>query len=402
MKNIKNQFPWIAKHPDWVYADSGATSLKPQCVLDAINNFYIDYGTNTHSTDSAISYSTSEYVAASRQEIAAFIGCHADELIFTSGATESLNMIAFGLIPFLQPGDEIVTTYGEHGSNLMPWQVLEERCGVVLKYAGQQNALPTVQDIVSLVNEKTKVVTFASGYNLTGHQFDEKTITQAVKAKNPHTMVCVDMTQSIQHRPFNAHECGCDFAACSGHKIFAPTGIGLAFLKKEHQAKMLPYKYGGGMNFRLDKHSYELMENTDKFEGGTPNIEGIFGFRAAVQFVKELGYDYIQQQEAELVAYAKQELSKIDNVILVNEDMHAPILAFGLQGVFAQDLATYLGSKKIIVRGGLSCAKLIPNIIGCFTPVRASLFVYNDKQDIDRICQALREYKKGDELDGIL
>ncbi len=401
MNNLKQQFPWIAKHPDWVYADSGATSLKPQCVLDAINDFYVNYGTNTHSTDSSISYSTSVHVAEARQEIAQFIGCDADELVFSSGATESLNLIAFGLVPFLKPGDEIITTYGEHGSNLMPWQVLEERHGIVLKYAGKKNEIPTVDDFVALVNEKTKVVTFASGYNLTGHQFDEKAITQAIKAKNPNVMVCIDMTQSIQHRPFNAHDCGCDFAACSAHKIFGPTGIGLAYIKKQHHAQMRPYKYGGGMNFRLDAHSYELMENIDKFEGGTPNIEGIFGFLAAIRFVKEIGYDFIAKQEAELVAYAKQELAKIDQVILVNPDMQAPILAFGIAGVFAQDLASYLGSKKIIVRGGLSCAKLMTHIIGSFTPVRASLFIYNDKSDIDKLCQALKEYKKGDELNGL-
>lgn len=401
MTNIKNQFPWIEKHPGWVYADSGATSLKPQCVLDAINNFYINYGTNTHSTDSSISHSTNEYVSQARKEIGEFIGCNEDEVVFTSGATESLNLIAFGLIPFLNEGDEIVTTYGEHSSNLLPWQVLEERHGVKLKYAGKKEENPTLQDFIDSVNEKTKVVTFASGYNLTGYQFNEKEIVKAIKDKNPNVLVCIDMTQSIQHRPFNAKDCNCDFAVCSAHKIFGPTGIGLAYIKKEHQSKMRPYRYGGGMNFKIDVHSYELMENIEKFEGGTPNIEGIFGWRAAVKFVKEIGYDFIQEKEKELIAYAKQELSKIENVVILNQDMKAPIIAFGIGGVFAQDLATYLGSKGIIVRGGLSCAKLMPNIIGAFTPVRASLYIYNDKSDIDRICQALKEYKKGDELNGI-
>ena len=400
-KNLKNNFPWFKNHPDYTYFDSAATALKPRCVIQAITKYYEEYCSNPHNTDSALTYQTSEIIHQTKIKLGNLIHCDPDEIAFTSGATEGLNLIAHGLSDEIQPGDEIVLTYGEHASNILPWMEVAKQCGAKIVYAGKEHQIPTVQDFINALSPKTKVVAFASGFNVTGTANDEAKITKAIKQYSPNIFVVVDATQSITHREINIAHDQFDFMACSAHKMFGPTGLGMVRIPKAIISKMKPLRYGGGMNFSINTQDYQLLENISKFEGGTSHAAGIFGWGAAIDFLQAIGYKAIQKHELELAEYAKEQLSKIPEIKIYNLHEHAPNIAFNFAGVSAQDLASYLGSKKMIVRSGLSCAKLLCHILDTNSLIRISLSIYNTKEDLDRLYEILKNYQKGDELDGL-
>lgn len=401
LKNIKDYFPWFKNNPDYVYFDSAATSLKPQVVIDAIKDYYEKFSTNPHNSDSKFSFKVHELIAQTKKLLADLIGCDGEEIAFTSGATEGLNLIANGIKKYLKKGDEVVLTYGEHASNILPWMKLRDEIGIKIIFVGKEHQTPNVEDFLKVLTNRTKVVTFASGYNVTATSLNEKEITKAVKEYNPKIIVSIDATQSIAHRKLNAHLDDYDFLVCSAHKIFGPTGIGLAYLKKTWIPKLDPLKYGGGMNFSITETDYTLLETIDKFEGGTPHVAGICGWKAAVEFFNQIGYEKIQKHDHDLADYAREKLSQIQNLTIYNLHEHSPNIAFNIKDVFSQDLASYLGNKKIIVRSGLSCAKLICKILDTYSLVRASMFIYNDFSDIDKLYDALKYFKKGDILDGL-
>lgn len=401
MLNIKHYFPWFNNNPGYVYMDSGATSLKPQMMIDAVVDYYTNWSTNPHNTDSKLTYHVHDMVEDTRKEIAKLIHCSSDEVVFNSGATEGLNLIADGIIDLLNEGDEIILTYGEHASNILPWMHIAEIKKLKIKYAGEKFRMVEPEDYLKVLTPKTKVVSFASGYNLTGNSLDETKITKIVKEFNPEIMVVVDATQSIQHREINIEKSGFDFMVCSAHKMFGPTGVGMTYIKKSLQPKVKPLRYGGGMNFSIETQSYTLMDGVMKYEGGTQNIAGILGWRRAIDFLKEIGYEKIHEHEVELAKYAREKLSQIDNLIIYNEGTDSPTIAFNYEGVFCQDLAGYLGKNKIIVRSGLSCAKLYCNLIDTKALVRCSLYIYNDKKDVDYLYEVLKKFKKGDELNDL-
>lgn len=401
MLDIKHYFPWFKNNPEYVYMDSGATSLKPQSMIDAVVNYYTTWSTNPHNTDSSLTHHVHDMVDETRQALADLVNCDFDEVIFNSGATEGLNMIADGIIDQLTEGDEIVLTFGEHASNILPWMHIAEIKKLKIKYAGEKYRMPEPIDFKNILSPRTKVVSFASGFNLTGNSLNESEITRIVKEYNPNIMVVVDATQSIQHRPLNVKRDGYDFLVCSAHKMFGPTGVGMVYIKKSLQPVVKPLRYGGGMNFSIEQQSYTLMDGYMKYEGGTQNIAGILGWKAAIDFIKEIGYEAIHEHEVMLGNYAREKLSQIPQVIIYNEGTDSPTIALNYEGVFCQDLAAYLGKNKIIVRSGLSCAKLYCNLIDTKALVRCSLYIYNTKADVDRLYEVLKNFKKGDELDGL-
>lgn len=402
IKDIKKQFPWFKNNPHYVYMDSAATTLKPQVVIDRIVHYYSCECTNPHNTDSTFTSNVYNEIEKSRETIASFIHADSDEIAFNSGATEGLNLIANGLKSILKKDDEVLLTYGEHASNILPWMNLVDEIGIKIKYAGEKYHELTPQELVDSINSKTKVVAFSSGHNLTGQYFNDANVCQLIKQKYPHVLTVVDATQSIQHHEINVKKSGCDFLVCSGHKIFGPTGIGLVYIKKILQNQINPLRYGGGMNFKIEEQEFEPLNNIHKYEGGTQNVAGILGWSRAVKFFNEIGYDQIEAYEKELSQYALSKLSTIKNIIIYNEASHSTTIAFNYDGVFCQDLASYLGSKGIIVRSGLSCAKLYCNLIDTKALIRASLYVYNTKEDIDYLYEVLKNYKKGDELNELI
>lgn len=398
IRNIKKEFPWFKNNPNHIYMDSAATTLKPQVVIDRVVQYYSEEGTNPHNTDSMFTNNLFNKIENSRQIVADFISTSKENIAFNSGATEGLNLIANGIKYLLTEGDEVVLTYGEHASNLIPWIDLANQIGIKIVYAGQSNTQIKNQDILDKITNKTKVVSFASGHNLTGEYFNEQILTKQIKNINPDILVVVDATQSIQHHQVNIQKSNCDFLVFSGHKIFGPTGIGVVYINPKLQDKIQPLRLGGGMNLTINDNSYEELKNIHKFEGGTQNIAGILGLAKAIEFINQIGYDQIEEYELELSKYARQKLGQIKNLIIYNEGNNSSTIAFNYEGVFCQDLASYLGSKNIIVRSGLSCAKLYCNVINTKALVRASLYIYNTKEDIDYLYDVLSNFKKGDEL----
>lgn len=403
MKSYKHLFPWFKNNPDIVYLDSGATTHKPQVVIDAINQYYLYDCTNPHNGDSKFAYKSHLMTENARKSLAKLINANSiEEIVFTSGATESLNLIANGLKKWLKKDDEIILTYSEHASNLLPWYKLRDEIGIKIVFANQLNEYPNLEDFKNALSPKTKIVSFASGGNLVGNILDEVAITKLVKTYDKDILVCVDATQSIQHRAIDAKNSNFDFMVCSAHKIFGPTGIGLAYIKKDLINKLDPLKYGGGMNFSINLEKYELYDNFMRFEGGTPHVAGIYGFKACADFLLEIGYETIKLHEQELIKYARKQLAAIDNIEIFVQDTSSTSIAFNYKNVFCQDFANYLGNNNIIVRSGLSCAKVINNIIGQEGAIRASFYLYNDKSDVDKLIDAIKKYKPGDELNGII
>ncbi len=402
-KQIREMFPWFKNNPDYVYMDSGATTLKPKMVIDAVVEYYEKYGSNPHNIDSKLTYEVHHRLFETKQKLAKLMNCDAEDIAFCSGATEGLNLVAKGIEHLVREGDEIVLTYGEHASNILPWMKIAQDKGAKIVYAGQEHKMPTVQDFKQVLTKKTKIVSFASGFNVTGTKFDENEITMVIKEYNKDIIVCVDAVQSIQHRKVDIKKGGYDLLVISAHKMFGPTGIGACYISKEMQKTLYPQRLGGGMNFSIKLDSFELLNSIEKYEGGTPNVAGIFGWNAAIDFLNMVGYDYIIEHEQEISKYAREKLSTLDNVIVYEKDDYSsPTLAINVKGVFAQDLASYLGNHNIIVRSGLSCAKLICHILDVSEVVRVSLHVYNNKEDIDKLYEALKNFKKEDILNGIL
>lgn len=404
IKNIKKYFPWFKNNPDYVYMDSAATTLKPQPVIDAIVNYYTKQGTNPHNTDSNFTNNVAIEIENARQIIANFIHADKDEIAFNSGATEALNLIANGLKEQLNDGDEILLTYGEHASNILPWMniVNEIKKDIKIKFAGTKFKTLTSNDLINSITSKTRIVAFSNGHNLTGQHLDDVYTCKKIKEKNSNIFIVIDATQCVQHFPVNVKANNCDFLVCSGHKILGPTGIGLVYIKKSLQPIIKPLRFGGGMNLSIDESGFEEFSSIAKYEGGTQNVDGILGWAAAIKFLLEIGYDKIHAYELELATYAREKLSQIKNIIIYNKEVKSTTIAFNYEGVFCQDLANYLGSKKIIVRSGLSCAKLYCNLIDTKALVRASMYIYNTKEDIDYLYEILNNFKKGDELNDLI
>lgn len=400
--NIKKDFPWFKNNHDWTYLDSSATSLKPQCVIDKISEYYCKYCTNPHNTDSVFTYKVNQMIDGVRQKLANLLNANKNEIVFTSGATESLNLIANGLKPFIKSSDEIIITYGEHGSNIIPWIVVKDEKQCKLTYVGKHNAPPTEEDIIKAVNKKTKVVAFSSVSNLMGYELNVTKIVKAIKKKNHNVIVVVDATQSIPHTKFNVKTTDADFVVCSAHKMCGGTGIGLAYLKYEWAKKIKPLRFGGDMNADILKDKFIYAEIPHRFEGGTPNVAGIISWGAAIDYLNKIGWNNIKNHEIQINEYAHEEFKKIPNIEILNSFSKYPIILFNIKNVYAQDIASYLGKHKIIVRSGLSCARMAHEIINTRAAIRASFYIYNSKSDVDRLVNILKTFKKGDELEHVI
>lgn len=393
--NIRSLFPWFKYCSGHVYADNGATTLKPKCVIDSVVTYYSTLGTNSHNTDSEFSYQTTKKISECRSLLAKLINAEIEEVCFTSGATESLNLFANGLKPYFKNTDNIVLTLAEHSSNILPWMNMIAN-KKQLRYAKFDE-----NSIIQSINKKTKILSIANVSNLFGLQLDLKKIINAARKINKDIVIVVDATQGIAHHKIDVSALKIDFLACSAHKMCGPTGIGMAFISKKWLHKINPIRLGGGMNNHIKLATFTYASAPEKFEGGTPNIAGIIGWAQAIKFLNEFGWDKIAKIDQSLCSYIKQKLATIENIKIINPTTKLPIIGFTLKGVHSQDLANYLGRNKIIVRSGLSCAKLTPHITQQEHVVRASFYFYNTFKDIDILIDALKKFKQKDIVYGI-
>ena len=388
---IRKDFPMIENNPDLVYLDSAATSLKPQCVIDAVVDFYAKHTSNVHRGDYRVAEINDKLYDGTRNLVAELIHCDKDEVVYTHNVSHSLNQIAFGLKPMLKKGDTVLITYAEHASNVLPWFALQKEIGINIEYIETDNeANITIDTFKKAMHEGVKVVSVAEVTNVLGSIQPVKEMCEIAHSYGAYMIV--DGAQSVPHMKVDVKDLDVDFLGFSAHKMCGPSGVGILYGKKKLLDAMEPVFYGGDMNARFNKDGEMLLKDTPvKFEAGTPNIEGVIGTGAAIQYLLSIGLDNIHEYEKELRAYAIDKLSQLDNIEIINPDnLYGPI-DFNAKGVFAQDAAGFLASKNIAVRSGNHCAKILHNIIHTDQSIRASLYFYNTKEEIGRFVEACKE-----------
>ena len=389
----REDFP-ILSNSNLIYFDNGATTLKPKCVVDIVNDYNTKFTANAHRGDYKNSLTVDTLYDNTRDKIKDFINAkERSEIVFTSGTTEGMNMIIFGYFAnVLKKADEVLITESEHASNVLPWFVLQERIGIKVKYIELSNNEVVMDNVVKAINDKTKVISLAHITNVIG---DVRPIEEISKLAHKNNIyMVVDAAQSIAHTKIDVQKLDIDFMAFSGHKLYSTTGTGVLYGKFDLLDKLVPVNYGGGMNAIFNKDGYyELREIPTRLEAGTPNIEGVLALGVAIDYLNFLGMDKINEYEHNLRKYLISELSKLDFIELYNEDNDSTIVAFNIKGVFSQDTAVYLDKYNICVRAGNHCAKILNNVFHINNTCRISLSFYNTKEEVDLLINVLKNSK---------
>jgi cysteine desulfurase/selenocysteine lyase len=388
VNKIRQDFPMLVKHPELIYFDNGATTLKPQCVIDAVTDFYTEHTSNVHRGDYAIAATNDRLYDGTRKIFARMINCRPEEIAFVHNVTAALNQIVYGLAPELNEGDVILLTKAEHASNLLPWFRLAREKNLKIEYIETDSqANISVESFRKAMNEKVKAVSIAQVTNVLGSIQPVKEI--AAIAHEYGAYVVIDGAQSVPHMKVDVKDLDCDFLGFSAHKMCGPDGVGILYGKKELMGKMLPVFMGGDMNARFASDTSILLKDAPvRFESGTPNIEGVIGAGAAAEYLMAVGLDEIHEYERQLRAYFIEKMKQLDNIEIYNPDNEYGPVSFNGKGVFAQDAAGWLASKDIAVRSGNHCAKILHEIIGTDQTIRASLYFYNTKEEVDRFVEA--------------
>lgn len=393
----REDFPMLDK--DIIYLDNGATSLKPRCVIDKIKEYYEEYSANAHRGDYDISFKVDVEYENTREEVKNFINARKkEEIVFTSGTTDSLNIIANGFFaPLLETGDEILITTSEHASNVMPWYNLQNQVGCVVKFIPlDSNLHVTLDNVYKSVTPRTKVIALAGITNVIG---DVRPIKEIAKfAHERDIFVVVDGAQSVPHMKTDVQDLDIDFLAFSAHKMLGPTGVGVLYGKYELLDELVPTKMGGGMNESFDTpDTMYLKDLPTRLEAGTPNIAGVIGFGEAIRYLEKIGMDKIHEREEHLKNYLIEKLMPLEHIDIINLEADSAIVAFNVEGVFSQDVAYYLNKYNICVRAGNHCAKILKNATGVTNSVRVSLSFYNTESEIDELVELLKRKEKIEE-----
>jgi cysteine desulfurase / selenocysteine lyase len=387
----KQDFPILKEN--LIYLDNSSTTQKPGVVIKALKEFYENYNSNVHRGIHNLSQQATLAYEDARQTVANFIGADYNEIIFTSGTTDSLNYIAKSLTNNFLDGDEIILTDMEHHSNIIPWQEIAKEKKLVIKFIPiTKDYKLDLQKAEELITEKTKIVSITHISNVLGTINPVKEVTKLshkVGAK-----VILDAAQSVPHMPVDVKDLDCDFLAFSGHKMCGPTGIGVLYGKKELLQKLEPAKFGGGMIKEVHFHKSTWADIPEKFEAGTPNIAGAIGLATAVKYLQKIGLDKIQKHCQEITEYALDNFSKIPNLQLFgsgNKMGRIPIFSFNIENIHPHDLSESLDRVNIAVRAGNHCAMPLMNKFGVNSTTRASFYFYNTKEDVDFLVLALQE-----------
>ena len=388
----REDFPMLRN--DLIYFDNGATTLKPQCVIDEISNYYENYSANAHRGDYDISRKVDELYEETRDDVKTFINASKrEEIIFTKGTTESMNMIIFGFMKnYLQKDDEVLITKTEHASNVLPWYTLEKEIGIKVKFIPLEDYEVTIDNVKKSINDKTKVISLAWVTNTIGDIRPIKEITKVAHDNN--ILMVVDGAQSVPHFKTDVLDTDIDFLAFSAHKMLGPTGVGVLYGKKDYLEQMLPLNYGGGMNsfFESDK-SLEYKPLPYRLEAGTMNISGILAFRKALSYLNEIGMDKVTNYEYELKNYLVKRLREIDNIEVYNENTKSGIVLFNIKNIFSEDTSQYLNHYHVCVRAGNHCAKMVKDELIIKNTCRISLYFYNTKEEIDKFIKIMKGNK---------
>ena len=399
---IRKDFPMLNNktqqgHP-LVYLDNAATTFKPYKVIEACNNYYLNENANAHRGDYDLAYKVDSNIDKVRQTVANFINAKKEEIVFTSGTSMSINLIAFGYgMKYLTKDDEILLTEAEHASNVLPWFKVKEHTGCKINYIPlDKDGRLSIDGLKKVINKHTKIVAIAQISNVLAYLVDIKEISKICHEHG--ALLMVDGAQSVPHIKIDVKDLDCDFLSFSGHKLCGPTGIGVLYGKYNLLKMTDPFMTGGGNNARFDMcGNVAFLQPPEKFEAGTLNIEGIYGLGAAIEYLEYIGMDNIEIYDKELRNYAISKLKTLQNLIIYNEFAEGSIITINVKDVFAQDEASYLNSKGICVRSGEHCAKILHDFLKTVATVRISFSFYNTKEEIDILYEALKN--GGDFLD---
>ncbi len=396
-EKLKLQFPIFDQRTpsgqELTYLDNGATCHKPQSVIDAITNFYAQrYSTVGRASYWPSSETTVNFNTVRKQATEFLNSGSQDEIVFNFGTTDGINKIANTFLrPRLNEGDQVIVSEMEHHANLLPWQQLCIEKGAELKIIPiTPSGDLDYEAFEALLNDNVKFIAITAVSNALGVKNDLKSVCSMAK---PYDIpVFIDAAQSVSHDKVDVQDIDCDFLVFSGHKLYGPTGVGVLYAKKKWLDQMKPLSYGGGIVKEVGLEDSSFVDGVARHEGGTPNIAGVMGLGAAINFVESVGMDEIHSYLLELTNYTKTRLNELDGVTVLGNPVHqAPALSFVMEGVHPHDLSTFLNEKGICIRAGHHCAQPLMKKLKVAATTRVSLAIYNTKGDIDRLIEVLRE-----------
>ena len=397
-ERVRQDFPILQRTvhgKPLVYLDNAATSQKPQSVIDAIGRYYTELNSNIHRGIHFLSEEATHAYEEARSKVGRFVNAADDrEIVFVRGTTEAINLVAYSYgRAFVRPGDEIVLTAMEHHSNIVPWQILSEQTGARLRVVpiNDEGEL-LVEELEPMLTGKTRLVAAAHVSNALGTVNPVKQIVRIAHRRG--IPVLLDGAQAVPHMKVDVQDLDCDFYAFSGHKMFGPTGVGVLYAKARWLEKMPPYQGGGSMISLVTFEKTHYADIPQKFEAGTPDIAGGIVLGAAVDYLNGIDFDAAAAHEQELLAYATRELSAIDGVAIIGRAAHkAGVVSFVVEGVHPHDVGTILDREGVAIRAGHHCAMPVMQRFGVPATARASLALYNTREDVDALARAVRKVK---------
>tara|TARA_B100001093_G_scaffold478313_1_gene506377 strand:- start:5312 stop:6529 length:1218 start_codon:yes stop_codon:yes gene_type:complete len=399
IKKIKSEFPIFKQKINGnplIYLDSANSSQKPKVVINRLSNFYETEFSNVGRSVHSLAVKATNRFEDSRDQVKLYLNAkHREEIIFTKGATESINLVAssFGE-KYINKGDEILTTELEHHSNYIPWHFIRQKKGAVIKFASvNENGEVEIDEIKKLISNKTKIIAITHISNVTGAIMPLKKIIGLAKEKK--IPVLVDGTQGAPHLKLDMEDLDCDFYAISCHKMYGPNGLGILYAKKKWLEDLPPYQGGGGMISEVLKEKVTFATSPSKFEAGTMQTAEVVAFSEAIKFIKDLGIENIKNHENEVLEYGIEKLKRNNSVSIVGSPKErGSVISFTMKGIHPHDIATILDEDGVAIRAGHHCCQILHDKLGKPATARASIGVYNSKEDIDVLCKAIDNCKK--------
>ena len=388
---LREDFPVLNDNPNLAYLDNAASTLKPKCVIDEVDNYYNKMGVNVHRGVYKLSYLATDAYEEARSKVANFINADFEEIVFTRGASSALNLVALSYgMKYLKPGDEVITTELEHHSSCMPWLNVCNQTGATLKYVPlDSEGRITVEAFKSVLTEKTKVVAITYVSNVMGYITPIREIIEL--AHSVGAIVSLDGAQAVPHMDVDVKELDCDFLSFSGHKLCGPTGIGVLYGKKELLALMPPVEFGGDMADDVNPFEMTYKDAPYRFETGTPIIAEAIGLGKACEYIKSIGLKNIAEYEYFLKQKAIEGLKNIPNIVIYNETAETGIIAFNVKDVHPHDAASVFDNNDVCIRAGHHCAQLIIKWLKTFGTLRASFYFYNTLEDVEKFIESVKE-----------
>ena len=397
--NIKSNFPIFNQKingKSLIYLDSANSSQKPRAVIDEISRFYENDFSNVGRSVHTLAVKATNKFEETRDIIQSYINAKfREEIIFTKGATEAINLVAhtYGE-KFIKDGDEILITELEHHSNYVPWHYLRKKKGAVIKFASvNENGEIDIDEFKKQISDKTKIIAFTHISNVTGTIMPVKKIIDLAKSKN--IPVLIDGTQGAPHSVLDVQDLGCDFYAISCHKMYGPNGLGILYAKKKWVDELPPYQGGGGMISEVKKEEITYADSPTKFEAGTMQTAEVIAFSKSIKFIQDLGIRNIENYETQILEYGLEKLRKDNSInIIGNPKNRASIISFTIKGIHPHDIATILDDDGVAIRAGHHCCQILHDKLGIPASARASIGVYNSKEDIDVLSESINKCKK--------